>query len=202
MMDVEKRMRAFGIAEAARKAADVSPDTYKCSRGSKPPGWQFRYVVLPEETPWWQIESQAVRNETRHIQWTRAFRRAKPSLGKESQRRFYKTPRGKATHAKHNAQRRELSTDPALYAARVRQLHEQLEPCAYPRCGNPLYKTTHEVDHIIALCLGGIDEWSNYQPLCRKCHILKSVEDRRKIAVLREMIEDWDEYTEQAEKYI
>jgi 5-methylcytosine-specific restriction endonuclease McrA len=99
--------------------------------------------------------------------------------------KYRRTPKGRATLAKGTANRRELSTNPALYGKRVRQLHELKEPCAYPSCTNPLYQPTHQVDHIIALGLGGTDIWENYRPICLKCHGKKTAEDNRKIAALK-----------------
>lgn len=96
---------------------------------------------------------------------------------------YHKTPRGKARVARYNAKRRELSTDNKLYGLRIEMLHTLKEPCA--RCGTP-YKTTHQIDHILALSLGGADIWDNYQPLCfPKCHSEKSKEDLRKFLDVR-----------------
>lgn len=94
--------------------------------------------------------------------------------------RYYSSPKGKAHLAKMVAQRRKKSTNPASYAARAELLHVLQEPCA--ECRAP-YKITHQIDHILALCLGGTDDWSNLQPLCLSCHRKKTKEDIRKAVV-------------------
>lgn len=114
----------------------------------------------------------------------RKFEENHPGYHTEVFRRYYKTLKGKTNLFKKAAARREYSTDPALYAARVYMLHDLRESCAI--CG-ALYDTTHQVDHILALCLGGIDSWDNYQPLCLICHRKKTTEDLRKY---REMIKE------------
>ncbi len=91
---------------------------------------------------------------------------------------YRKTPKGKTAYARMCAKRRELTTDPEAYAARVELLHTMHEPCT--KCKTS-YLISHQIDHIIALCLGGTDEWSNLQPLCVKCHRKKSGEDIRKL---------------------
>jgi len=87
---------------------------------------------------------------------------------------YYNSPGGKAAIAKMLARRRERSTSPESYAARVELLHTLHEPCA--NCGTP-YKISHQIDHIVALCLGGNDDWDNLQPLCLECHRDKTGED-------------------------
>jgi len=111
----------------------------------------------------------------------------------DAQRRYIETPRGKvymatyqvayrnssggqAAIAKGFAKRRERSTDPDLFAARVELLHILKESCAM--CGE-LYKRSYQIDHILALCNGGIDKWDNYRPLCLECHGVKTREDLR-----------------------
>lgn len=37
---------------------------------------------------------------------------------------------------------------------------------------------TFEVDHVVALCAGGSNEFSNLQALCVKCHKMKSMRER------------------------
>ena len=95
-----------------------------------------------------------------------------------AQTKYHSTPKGKASRALGKARRREYSSNPELYAVRVELLHVLQEPCT--KCEIP-YKITHQIDHIVALCLGGTDRWSNLQPLCIKCHRKKSVEDVRKL---------------------
>ncbi len=94
---------------------------------------------------------------------------------------YRQTPEGKAAYAKAGANRRERSTDPESYAARVELLHAMREPCA--ECGVP-YKVSHQVDHIIALCLGGTDDWDNLEPKCTECHRRKSGKDLSKFREL------------------
>ena len=92
--------------------------------------------------------------------------------------RFYSTPKGKVSRAKMVSKRRERSTDPESYAARVELLHTLQESCT--SCQAP-YRITHQIDHILALCLGGTDQWENLQPLCLTCHRRKTTEDNRKL---------------------
>jgi hypothetical protein len=98
--------------------------------------------------------------------------------GKASRKRFIASPKGFACEARHYALRRKRSTNPPLFALRVLQLHMLKESCAI--CGKP-YQKWHAIDHIVALCNGGKDEWDNYQPICggRKtsCHVKKTTED-------------------------
>lgn len=93
--------------------------------------------------------------------------------------RYNLSPKGKANMARQAAKRRERSTDPELLAARVELLHIIKESCA--KCKTP-YMVTHQIDHIVALCLGGTDDWSNLQPLCIKCHRKKTREDIHKFS--------------------
>lgn len=87
---------------------------------------------------------------------------------------YYQSPKGKAAIARLLAKRRERSTSPELYAARVELLHIAREPCA--KCGVP-YRISHQIDHIIPLCLGGTDNWDNLWPLCAQCHREKTGRD-------------------------
>lgn len=98
--------------------------------------------------------------------------------------KYLKTPKGKAHDARHYAKRRIRSTNPELFALRVKQLHELREPCAV--CGMS-YKKYHSIDHILALCNGGIDEWGNYQPICIECYTEKTKEDFRIFKQLKEI---------------
>lgn len=107
----------------------------------------------------------------------RSYREEHPEPVAESRNRYYKTPKGRAMFARRNAKRRERSTDPALYGARVELLHALNESCA--RCHTP-YAITHQIDHTIPLYVGGTDEWSNLQPLCILCHRKKTAEDRKR----------------------
>lgn len=156
-----------------------------------------KYIVFPGEIPWQDIQNPIERARARNRQRARMERELHPGLHAEQMRRYYsehpsilrergkkrsKTPKGRAALAKHCAKRREHSTDPALYAARVELLHVMQEPCA--ECHTP-YNITHQVDHIIALCLGGTDNWDNLQPLCIECHRKKTAEDVSKLMAVR-----------------
>lgn len=54
-------------------------------------------------------------------------------------------------------------------------LHNLKLSCA--KCGAG-YLISHQVDHIVALCLGGVDHQSNLQMLCYNCHVLKTRDDK------------------------
>lgn len=168
-----------------------------------------KFIIHPGETSWWHIIDPVERNRAYVRQWQRMWRKLHPGRKNEVQKRYnerhpghhaeamrkwngshpgcsaeaykkyYETPKGKASYARMTANRRERSTDPELYAARVELLHIMRESCNI--CGT-LYKVTHQIDHILALCLGGSDVWSNYQPLCILCHKKKTEEDMRKLA--------------------
>ena len=92
----------------------------------------------------------------------------------ESALKYSQTAKGIASQARRHARRRERSTNPELYAARVELLHILKEPCAV--CGM-LYKVSHTIDHIKALCNGGTDTWTNFRPICLKCHKEKNNQD-------------------------
>jgi len=55
------------------------------------------------------------------------------------------------------------------------------------KCGKQIWKAlrgeegTYEVDHKLAIALGGLNELSNLQVLCLECHKDKSKEDNKKI---------------------
>lgn len=203
----------------------IVPTTYNLSPAidgallPAPTGREEKFIILPGEAPWWEIEDCKERARAFHRQEMRMWYKLHPDADAEAMRRFYKshpgcrvesrkrheerhpgtytkltresrqrhpetlrryygTPRGKAARAKEAAKRRKHSTDPALYAARVYLLHDLQESCAV--CGVP-YDTTHQIDHIVALCLGGTDDWDNLQPLCILCHREKTKEDIREL---------------------
>lgn len=85
--------------------------------------------------------------------------------------RYLASPKGKAARALVHARRRARSTNPEDFAARVQQMWERCEPCAY--CG----VTAEQIDHILPLAAGGTDDWLNLQPLCKTCHKLKTAAD-------------------------
>jgi len=217
-VDLEKRM-----VEMVARTQPQPPD-----------GWVKKFVIHPNETPWWELENREERYRAYCRQWARMwdqlhpgvdaetlrryhkrhpeenarrmklrreehpeyaveaikrfrkkhpryfaeahvrYKREHPEACAESIRRFFKTPKGKAALAKHEAKRRERSTNPTIFAARILQLHANKEPCA--ECGAS-YSKTHQVDHMLALCLGGTDDWDNLQPLCIICHRKKTAED-------------------------
>lgn len=97
------------------------------------------------------------------------------------QAKYCKTPKGKAAFAKKQIRRRGYLASPELFAARIERLHTLHEPCT--ECGS-MYEVTHQIDHIVALCLGGGNEWSNLQPLCILCHRKKSVNDLHQFRLL------------------
>lgn len=88
--------------------------------------------------------------------------------------KFNQSIKGKVCSARQRSKRRARSTNSELYVARVLQLHRDKESCAI--CDKS-YERTHQVDHIIALCNGGSDDWSNLQPICVKCHRIKTGQD-------------------------
>jgi len=151
------------------------------------------YVVNEGEIPWGMISDPAERRKIylqqrkrvytkthreQNIEGQRIHEEKHPGSAGVRSRRYYGTPKGKANIAKKAAVRRERSTDPEAYAARVEMLHTLRESCA--ECHRP-YTITHQIDHIIALCLDGTDDWDNLQPLCIKCHREKTKEDLRKL---------------------
>lgn len=155
-----------------RRAADIQ----KKYRENHPGAHAEELKKFKEEHPGYFAEADRrykERHPGRKKEVAKRFLEAHPDYYNE----FYKTPTGRATRARSNTRRRTHSTDPALYAARVYVLHDLHESCA--KCG-ALYDTTHQIDHIIALCLGGTDDWDNLQPLCVFCHRRKSAGDLSK----------------------
>lgn len=95
---------------------------------------------------------------------------------RKARQKYLSTIKGTVAEARHSAKSRKCTNDAELYSTRVFQLHTLKEPCNI--CGKP-YELTHGIDHNLAFCNGGRDEWSNYQPVCRACHHEKSKQDRR-----------------------
>lgn len=100
---------------------------------------------------------------------------------RESRRRrstkFRATLLGKLGRLRQEYRRIGRGNNPDLYVSRVKQLHDMKESCTV--CGIP-YKRTHTIDHIVALCNGGRDEWDNFQPICTgkdSCHVKKTRRD-------------------------
>lgn len=167
-----------------------------------------KYIISEGETPWWEISDYRERNKVRcrqsrrvtyrlhpevfvernrrheerhpgaHAKAVTSYQKSHPENVTKVKRKYYQTPKGKATMSRRNHARREWSTDPEAYAARVEMLHIMREPCT--KCHMP-YSITHQIDHIVALCLGGTDSWDNLQPLCILCHRRKTAEDMVKL---------------------
>lgn len=151
-----------------------------------------KFIIHPGEVPWWDIEDLIERNRVWHRQWMRVEYKLHPDRHAGAVKRYYsrhpeylpekkkkynRAPKGRAKEARMMARRREHSTGPELYGTRIELLHTLQEPCA--KC-HTSYRITHQIDHILALCLGGTDDWENLQPLCIACHRPKTVEDLRK----------------------
>lgn len=99
-------------------------------------------------------------------------------------REYRQTEAGKLQHLKDQERRQRCHTDIDNYINRVRNARENEEACS--ACDSSFVraerrKPGHQVDHILALALGGTDEDDNLQVLCWPCHQVKSTEDRRKI---------------------
>lgn len=167
-----------------------------------------KYIVNEGEPFWWEISDYKERRKVRfrqsrrvtyrlypetyvernrrheerhpgaHAKAARRYQKGHPEIVAKVMRKYNQTPKGKATMSRRNHARREWSTDPEAYAARVEMLHIMREPCS--KCHTP-YNITHQIDHILALSLGGTDNWSNLQPLCILCHREKTAEDMRKL---------------------
>ena len=65
------------------------------------------------------------------------------------------------------------------------QLYWRLRPVVLERqpvCRVCYNEAPTEVDHILALSLGGEDKLENLQGICSRCHKIKSADDKRKAA--------------------
>lgn len=59
-----------------------------------------------------------------------------------------------------------------LTATERRNVYDKMQGhCAY--CGKPIELTDMQVDHVIPLCRGGVDDISNMMPTCRWCNHYK-----------------------------
>ena len=70
---------------------------------------------------------------------------------------------------------RQLS--PRIRGRRGRRIREQVkqeEPLCLVCLANGIVKAAEEVDHIVPLHLGGTNELTNMQGLCRACHDIKT----------------------------
>ena len=57
----------------------------------------------------------------------------------------------------------------------------QAEPLCRICRANGLVTAADQVDHIMPKLLGGLDEWTNCQPLCGPCHREKTIDDMARI---------------------
>lgn len=186
-----------GLSNLSKRLAELQEQLEQAKFSDGPDGWEQKYTVNEGETPWWKIEDRRERTLVGNRQGSRKRREVDPEYyvkarGKNCERHpgraleavkvYFKTPRGRVNAAKARAKRREHSTDPEAYATRVELLHTLREPCAI--CHTP-YLISHQIDHIVALCLGGTDDWDNLEPLCVKCHRKKTVEDLDELASVR-----------------
>jgi 5-methylcytosine-specific restriction protein A len=85
-------------------------------------------------------------------------------------KRYLQTPKGQEWISRH------LDTWRGRAASLI---FTQNKPCAKCRETNKLIL---ECDHILARSLGGTDDWSNLQVLCKTCHKQKTLQD---LVVLR-----------------
>jgi 5-methylcytosine-specific restriction protein A len=59
----------------------------------------------------------------------------------------------------------------------VRSVYLSEHPlCLHCQHNKKLTKAT-QIDHIVPLFRGGLDDWDNYQPLCDDCHKGKTAQD-------------------------
>lgn len=70
-------------------------------------------------------------------------------------------------------------------ARRRRILEQHGGMCAYPEC---FVCTELEIDHVIALALGGRDSDENLEPLCRHHHTQKTRRDVKLIAKAKRLV--------------
>jgi 5-methylcytosine-specific restriction protein A len=199
-IDLEKRMAEF-IAETEPQPLDDWKTGYIVNPGETP-WWEVndrkerqkmctrqsgrvQYKLHPEsyaESKKRYREKDPEAYAKIAVEASRQFNERHPGRALEASGCYYETPKGRANMAKKGAARRKRSTNPLAFAARVLQLHTSKEPCT--TCG-ALYNITHEIDHILALCLGGTDDWDNLQPLCILCHRKKTAEDMKKLVSAR-----------------
>ena len=87
---------------------------------------------------------------------------------------YKRTDKGKQLNRASTARRRLRSNNSLLFKIRTNQMQDLREPCAL--CGIE-YNSLFTIDHILAICNGGKDEESNYQPICLDCHKKKNGRD-------------------------
>lgn len=97
--------------------------------------------------------------------------------GRATQAKYAASEKGRLSRVARTARRRCQAPDEYIKWF-DRLLLKRHKPCA--KCGRP-WKQSHQLDHIVALALGGKDEESNYQVLCVDCHRAKTREDLREI---------------------
>jgi RNA-directed DNA polymerase len=61
----------------------------------------------------------------------------------------------------------------------------QIQKGLCPVCNTSLQDTNVEIDHIVPRASGGKDNYKNWQLLHKHCHVLKTQQDRKNIAVLK-----------------
>lgn len=115
-----------------------------------------------------------------------------PESQREWRRKWHRvyryTEAGRLQRLKDQERRQRCHTDIDNYINHVRNARENQEPCS--TCGASFVrvrrdKPGHQIDHILALALGGTDDDDNLQVLCWPCHQEKSVEDRQKVRLAR-----------------
>lgn len=193
-----KETHAYGLCQACyqRQARKTNPEknreyarlNYYRHREDKLAKQRERDVKRKEEKATYDKGYRVANHEKRRLQWFAyqvghqvelaiAKTRYDQSLeGKAVKERYNQSLEGKVSQARRMAKRRGRSTNSDLYGARVELLYILKESCAI--CGAP-YKRSYQIDHITALCNGGIDEWDNFQPVCYKCHKKKTKQDMK-----------------------
>lgn len=79
--------------------------------------------------------------------------------------------------------------------ARIFLAHHGICGCCTKKILGP-----YEIDHIVALGIGGPDIDANCHPLCEECHKPKTKSDKGKIAKVKRLIRDGDPETRKATK--
>lgn len=166
---VERQREHSRLYSASYRLTDQGREADSRYRGSeKRRLWQAAYDRTPES------KSAAIEYNKSSEGKLRQVRHGSSLKGKLTYARYDQSTRGKARGALACSLRRDRSTDPDMFAARVEYMHFMQESCS--DCGR-LYSISFQIDHIIALCNGGTDDWDNLQPLCIECHRKKTVLD-------------------------
>jgi len=98
-------------------------------------------------------------------------RYAQSDLGKATRSAWDKTEKGKLLRVAVKARRRCKAPEEYIHWFE-RLIFREKYPCAY--CGG---REQLQLDHVVPLCLGGLDIPSNYQVLCTKHHRCKTGRD-------------------------